>query len=525
MSFTDRSGATYEYNSSNYTTVAIQVLSQLAKLVRDPETRERARVMLARVGLSAALHMSPATGRWAGPHGRAYHQTVVGGGGRRPRAQDPRNSEGGLEIDTFRRFIQDGDLPAWLADATEWGDQPIQVVETTDASNGLGTSTYHGKSFSLGVANRELNNQANRYIAWQSNLFTLHYRRGEDSAPGSVFTRYIMDDEWLGDFQSTPARPKGNEIPEKGLFHGVQDCERAICMYTTAELNGLVTHFSAKAIVAWPRWDDKDEIWINEKRLERLPAVVEPGSTVVVVSGDAMMAIRPLSLTDMGRNAPIRIAEMEDRTLVLEMYNYLGPRKTFWELAFPGTFYKGAPRGGFYAEVAERSAYPNGAAFARVVASGKLTDEAEPPFTYDGQKPRMWKAEYARDGRTVGVETDLMNWPKPVRRWTDKGDLGQPMLESPVARESRTGKVQVGEATLTCGQQAAWLFASPKKRLVVAAYHGPDAAPLTLKLPGGSVELEALGTGMVIWDNGNVTVEGLNLKGTPRVTGGRLVSK
>jgi hypothetical protein len=416
-------------------------------------------------------------------------------------------------------------LPAWLADAAEWREQPIQVVETTDAVNGLGTSTYHGESFSLGVAWRELNNQANRYIAWQSNLFAIPYRRGEGSPAGSVFSRYIVDDEWLGDFQSTPARPPGNEIPEKGLFHGVHDQERAICLYTTTELGGLTAHFSGKAIVGWPRWDDRDEIWVGEKRLEGLPAVAPPGSTVVVVSGDAMTAIRPVAITDMGRGAPIRLAVMQDRTLVLEMYNYLGPRKTFWELASPGTFYKGAPRNGYYAEVAERSAYPNGAAFARVVSSGKFTDEAEAPFTYDGQRPRVWRVEYSRDGRSLGVETDLMNWAKPVRRWTDKGDLGQPMLESPLARESRTGKIQVGEATLTCGKQPAWLFVSPKKRLLVAAYHGPDVAPLTLKLPEGSVEIEGIGTGTVIWDNGNVSVEGLGLKGTPRVTGGRLAQK
>jgi hypothetical protein len=284
-------------------------------------------------------------------------------------------------------------------------------------------------------------------------------------------------------------------------------------------------HFSAKAIVAWPRWSEKHEIWVNDGRLQALAAMVQPGSTVVVASGDAMLAIRPVSLTEMGRNAPICIAEMEDRTLVLEMYNYLGPRKTFWELAFRGTFYKGAPRSGFYAEAPERAAYADPAAFARVVSRGKLTDEAEPPFTYDGQRARMWKVEYAREGRTLGLETDLMNWPKPVRWWTEQGDLGQPMLESPIARESRTGRVQVGDVTLICGKQAAWLFVPPKKRLMVAAYHGPEAAPLTLKGPEGSVEIEALGTGMVIRDNGRVTVEGLNLKGTSRVTGGRLAAQ
>jgi hypothetical protein len=509
MEFTDRSGATYEYNSPGYTSVVIRALAPLVRLTRDEPTRQRARVMLWRVGLSAALHMNVATDRWAGPHGRAYYHTVAG---TRP------------ELEGFQDFIREGSLPAWLSDAVESRDEPMQVVETTDALQGLGTYTYHSKSFSLGVATRELNNQANNDIGLQSNLFTLYYRRPESSLPGSVFSRYILDDEWLDDSEVH------NGIPEFGLFHGVQDRERALSLYTTNEwgLGGLKPHFSAKAIVAWPRWGDPgDEVWVDDRRVESFPASVPPGSVVVVVSGDAMTAIRPLTVSDAGRDAPIRVSLFADQTLAIEMYNYLGQSKLHWEFAYPGTFFQGVPQNGFYAEVAERSAYPNGAAFARVVSSGKFTDVAEAPFTqgYNEHKPRLWKVEYSRDGRSLGVEADLMDWAKPVPRWTDKGVLGQPMLESPLARQSRTGTVQVGETTLSSGKQPAWLFVSPKENLVVAAYHGPDVAPLTLKLPEGSVELDGIGTGTVIWDNGNVSVEGLGLKGAPRVTGGRLIQK
>lgn len=509
MEFTDRSGGVYEYNSPTYTSVAIRALSLLARLTRDQPTRIRARTMLARVGISAALQMNPATERWGGPHGRVYYPTLAG--------TEP-------DLDRFMDFIHKGVLPAWLVDAVEWRDEPMQVVETNDALQGIGTSTYHGKSFSMGAATRELNNQKNIDIAFQSNLFTVYYRRPESSLPGSVFSRYILDDEWLNESEIH------NGIPEFGLFHGVQDHERAICLYTTNEfgLGGLKPHFSAKTIVAWPRWGDpSDKVWVDDKRVESFPASVPPGSVVVVVSGDAMTAIRPLTITDAGRDAPIHVSLLADQTLALEMYNYLGQSKLHWEFANPGTFYQGAPQNGFYAEVAERSTYPNGAAFAQVVSSGKFTDVTEAPFTqgYNEHKPRFWNVEYSRDGRSLGVETDLMDWAKPARRWTDKGELGQPMLESPIARQSRNGRVQVGEVTLTCGKQPAWLFVSPKKNLVVAAYHGPDVGPLTLKLPEGSVELDGIGTGMVIWDNGNVSVEGLGVKGTPRVTGGRLVKQ
>lgn len=509
IEFNDRSGGTYEYNSATYVIVAIRALSLLARLTQDEPTRIRAEVMLAREGLGAALHLHPATERWAGPHGRACYHTVSGTA---------------PELEGFRDFIRKGSLPNWLTDAIDSRDEPMQVVETTDALRGIGTYTYHSESFSLGVATRELNNQVNNDIGLQSNLFTLYYRRPESSLPGSVFSRYIVDDEWLDD------SPLHDGLPEMGLFHGVQDHERAISLYTTKKigLGAMKSRSSAKAIVAWPRWGDpSDEVWLDSQRVESFPAPVPPGSVVVVVSGDAMTAIRPLAISDAGRDAPIRVSLFDDQTLAIEMYNYLGQSKLHWEYAYPGTFFQGAPQNGFYAEAAERSAYENGAAFARVVSSGTLIDVAEEPFTQgvDGHEPRIWKVEYSRDGRSLGVEADLMDWAQPTRRWTDEGELGQPMLESPIARQSRTGKIQIGETTLTSGKQPAWLFVSPKKNLVVAAYHGPDIRRLKLKLPKGSVELDGIGTGMVIWDNGNVSVEGLGLKGTRRVKGGRLVQE
>jgi hypothetical protein len=40
-------------------------------------------------------------------------------------------------------------------------------------------------------------------------------------------------------------------------------------------------------------------------------------------------------------------------------------------------------------------------------------------------------------------------------------------------------------------------------------------APLTLIVPGGRVDIEAMGTGTVVWDNGQVTIEAVDLRGEP----------
>lgn len=46
---------------------------------------------------------------------------------------------------------------------------------------------------------------------------------------------------------------------------------------------------------------------------------------------------------------------------------------------------------------------------------------------------------------------------------------------------------------------------------------------MTLTVPGGKVEIDAIEVGTVFWDSGKVTVDAVGLKGTPRVSGGQLV--
>ena len=180
------------------------------------------------------------------------------------------------------------------------------------------------------------------------------------------------------------------------------------------------------------------------------------------------------------------------------------------------------PRSGFYVEMAERSDHRNAAEFSRVVASGKLTDVTEAPFTYAGEGERLWTVQYSRDGKTLGIEADLIQW-ELRRRWNEQGEIGWPMLDSPVACETRTGHVTVGDAKLQCGKETGWLFGSPQTKRWAAGYHGLAPAPFTLTVPGGKVEIDAIEVGTVFWDSGKVTVDAVGLKGTPRVSGGQLV--
>jgi len=506
MAYTDRSGCQYEFNSPGYAGVALRVLHRLIELVQDETIRVCAEIMRSRIGLSAALHIHPATGRWAGPFSRAYHASAI--------------CRVNPEIHNIRDWLTSGVLPNWLANALADRPEKMDLIETADAKNTIVLSTHHSPSFALGVSTQQLTSQANRFIAGQSNCFIVQHKTNTDQA-GVIYSRYVLNEHWLGDFRPTPARSNTNLLFEEGQFHGVQQNNRAICLYAPRTLGAWETCHSAKAVITWQHRDHVENVWINHEPVTEFPATIPNNATVVVASGTVLTAIRPLTRTDLGRNAPTHLVE-RDGHLCLEIYNYKGSDKTFWEQAHPGSFYQGLPQCGYYAEVTERSEWPDPIDFSKTVASGTLNDTADPSATYDEGAERIWSVEYSREDQTVGIEVDLMQWILK-RRWDQKGDLDCPMLESPVAKQSRSGHIEVGEATLSCGPSPSWLYAAPSAGIYVAAYHGPDTSPLVLMVPEGHVALPSIRAGLVIWDKGEVTIDALDLRVEPKITGGKLV--
>jgi hypothetical protein len=495
MAFTDQSGIPQEYNSPTYTAVGVRSLHALARLTRDEATRARARLMSARLGLSIGLHIHPATGRWAGPHSRAYQPTIA--------CDTP------PEIEMVRNWIAEGALPAWVADLLQ-AERDFQVHETASVALESDLITYQSDAFALGTASREAGGQSNAIMA--------HYARPGAAKPGVIYCRYLLDDKWLGDFYHATDRTKSRNLLDEGQFHGAQSGPGAIALYTVPNNLGVVR--SAKAVVIVQGAAQVEEIWVGGQRISALPAEVPPGAVVVIASGAAHMAVLPLSRTDLGRNSPIRLVEING-DLALEIYNYLGTGKSFWEMRHPGAFYRGKPKCGFYLEMAARDEYPDGKSFGDVILSGQLRDESQPPYTYTQRgDERLWQVEYRRAGRKVGIAVDLMEW-KVKRRWTEQGDLIAPMLESPLARQNRDGRVEVDGGVLECGRAPAWLFHSPVADRWVAGYHGQEPAPLRLTLPTGSVEIEALAESVVVWDAGEVTAQAVQMRGVPRVAGGR----
>ncbi len=480
LEFTNQSGHPHEFNSPTYLPVTMRALGLLAKLTQDPTTRSRAQAMLARLGLSAALHLHPATGRWAGPHGRAYHPSIL--------------TETPPERMLLDEWIQDGLVPPWLGRLWDALPGSYTVTETASRPLEMALTTTLTPAYALGVATKGLSPQSNVVMAHMT-------RRGADH-PGVFITRCIVNDKWLGDSYHRTDRTRTRNLLDEGEFWGVQAGSRALGIYSPTRLGETQ---SVKVAWIWVRRETVDALWMGGQRVESLPQDVPPDTTVVAAVGDAYVAVRPLSFTRLGSQTPLRLVERQG-DLVLERYSYQGPAKTFWELNWPGPFFQGRPFSSFYVEMASRGDYADGAAFAQAIDTGQFEEHLDPASTYAGQGERRYRALYRRGDAELGIEIDLMQW-RLLHRWSHEGELGWPALAAPFVRQASRGPIQLGDVTLECAQGPVWLAALPHADLYVAGYLGLEPADVTLTTPHGAARVLGTEAGVISVVEGAVNVD------------------
>ena len=506
IGFTCRSGHPMEYNSPTYTAVSLHALGRLVENVQHADTRIRAKAFATRLAVSAALHIHPGTGRWAAPHSRAYHPSVVG-------ATPP-------ELERVQGWLADGTIPGWISEVLEERPPRYSISETAERSRGIGFTTHMTPAWALGVASTTTNPQ--------SDVCMLHYTRPDVEKPGVLYTRYVFNDKWFGDFYHATDRSQQRNLLDEGAFYGVMEGNRAIGVYAP---QSFVQGSSAKAAFIWTGCGEPEEVWIDGERVTAFPADVPPGATVVVGSGDVYTAIRPLTRTALGKETPARLVAREG-DLVLELYNYRGPDKRFWEQRWPGAFFQGVPICAYYLEVADRSDYANGAQMVQALAAGELSESLDAPYTFPAEGERRYAAAYSRDGQALGIEVDLMGW-RLLRRWDSRGDMGWPMLsaftaDSPAeaqrrgeesdapyfAQQSNEGRVAAAGAVAECAAPGLWLWGSAETGRWVAGHFGEETATLKLTTPEGNVTVSEMGAGLLVWENGNVSIEAT---GQPKV--------
>jgi len=510
--FTNRSGAPHEYNSPTYLAVDIMRMARLASATRDPRIALKARIAEERLWLQAATHYHPALAQLAGPHSRSYRDGWTGAGGylklilwkllgdgnlRRATPYYPKGREEGLLGIAGTEFH----CPAYVLDLLREKHFPYETRETTDAAAGADITTYMHGHYALGTASSSYGVGEPLEFSQQPNSLLLYFRREGEPGYGALCTRFVINDK---DVAANETDPGGADVWDEGRFAGAQHRNRAIAAYGLMPRIRPVSSYKLSVRVPGAAASD---VWIGDRRVERYPAAVEPGEPVVIAAGDAYIAVIPLEPSDMGAGAPIEM-KVSEHELVLDIYNYRGPPKTFWEHASQGgAFFKGNVRNAIALEVGSRTDFADVDAFRRHIAGARIADSVDEDYARE--------IVYSSDGGSVSLRYSLWDM-RVIERNCDGVPYAPPMGRAgavdgsgPQWLHSRDALIELGGARLMAGRAPKWLFTDGDRSRYVFVNPSDEVVPLWLETPRTIIECDAFGFGRVELDEreGIVRVE------------------
>ena len=404
VGFTAASGHVLEFNSPTYAAVSIRALGRLSNLVACPDTAVLADMMLWRLGLSYALHLHHATGRLAGPHGRAYQPSIDG--------------EAPPEAETFAEWLDTGLLPGWMGALYASLPDRREVREGILPSEQIAMHTALEPEFAVGSVTRSVHPQGNAVIG---------HLQGAEAAPGGVlYVRHILDDKWLGDFYHATDRSHSRNLMDEGDFLGAQHGPAVLGAY--APRSGRTAFRSSRTAFIWTRRVSIAAVYVDDEPAGTLPTSVAPGSRLTVCTDRTLCLLQFLHVPDLLQPATVEL-HRRGGDLVCDIHHYrAADTKRFWDLAWPGAFYKGRPACIFFLAVRPRRDLPLADDVRSRWAELSLSCTVEPARTrtHLREQRRATATASGPDG-TFSLDIELMDFRH--RTWPAAG----PGLEAPMA--------------------------------------------------------------------------------------------
>ncbi len=545
LAFTDASGAPHEFNSPTYLGVDILRLAALAERARDRGIAFKARVAEERLWQHVAAHWHPGLAQLGGAHSREYFDGWSGASGLLKLLIWRLLGDEALRRETpyVRRGREEGHVPValatlhcpdyvqgmlreraypFLARETAVGDGEPQITQISqiglvandggrrDAMRKLDITTYMTADYVLGTASRSYTVGAppEPWPAFTS--MHLYFRRDESPGYGALYSRYAIDDSVPGE-----SGHRGDDHFDVGQHVAAQNGNVAIVAYGLTPR--LRASRSCRLSVRLLGFADGDEIWVGERRIDAWPAPVAAGEAVVIATGGVYITLVPLAPSDMGSGAPIELTR-DGHVLSLDIYNYKGPPKSFWEhRSQAGPFYKGNVRNAFAIEVAGRGEYQDVDAWRRRAAELRVSDAVD-------DRHRRTITCTTPDG---GVSMTYSLWDMSLIERRADGEVIVPPMSCAAAASgagpqlvvSRDVAVDLGRLVTGSNAWVKWLFADDDARRYVVVHASDDARPLGLLTPDVRVECNAFGFGRIDVDEraGTVTVETAGEAGAVRV--------
>ncbi len=523
LAFTDASGAPHEFNSPTYLAVDILRMAAVAEHARDRGIAFRARVVEERLWQHVAAHWHPELAQLGGAHSREYYDGWSGAGGFLKLLIWRLLGDEALRRETpyVRRSREEAHVPIALA-ALHCPDYvqamlrdkayPFVARETADAARRVDITTHMTAEYVLGTAARSyaVGIPPEPWPAFTS--MHLYFRRDGPPGYGALYSRYAIDDSVPGE-----GGHRGDDHYDVAQHVAAQRGNVAIVAYGLTPR--LRPSSSCRLSVRLLGFGEGDEAWVGERRIDAWPAPVGAGEPIVIATGGVYITLVPLVPSDMGHGAPIELTR-EGGVASLDIYNYKGPPKSFWEhRSQAGPFYKGNVRNAFAIEVASRSEHADVDAWRRRAAQLRVSDAV------DGRYRRTITC-VTPDG-ALSMTYSLWDM-SLIERRADGEIIVPPMSRAGAAvgagaqlLVSRDSAIEIGRLTVESDASAKWLFADDDARRYVVVHAGDAATPMRVRTPDTSVECADFGFGRLDVDEraGAVTIETAGEAGAMRVRG------
>ncbi len=192
--YTKEQGSFTEYNSPNYTTVAVNALQLVKNYVRDPEALAMIDELYHLAWKHVAVRFHPPTGQWSGPHSRSYQELLPEGYQRMIEAGLAGTVSQTNDLSDARAAFEPRlvhHIPDDLKHYFTALDEPREVIERFEKPaydwmpDVVGT-TWLTPKLSLGTINRSdmWNQRRNLQAYW-----------GTAKKPAYLRTRFLKDDD------------------------------------------------------------------------------------------------------------------------------------------------------------------------------------------------------------------------------------------------------------------------------------------------------------------------------------------
>jgi hypothetical protein len=511
FAFTNRSGAPHEYNSPTYLAVDIGRMAALAEHTRDPRIALKARIAEEQLWLHVAAHYHPELAELAGPHSRSYRDGWTGAGGylklvvwkllgddalRRTTTYYPRGREEG-HIGVAETTYH---CPPYVLDWLRAKRYPFVTSEQADAAHRNDITTYVTDAYALGTAAASYGVGEPPEHWQQPNSMLLQFQRDGDPPYGVMYARYVINDKTPGATMHESMRD-AEDFWDEGRFAGAQHRNRAIIAYG---LLPRVRPTHSYKMTLRILGGASSQVWAGDRRIDQFPAAIEPGEPITVDVGDVYIAMIPLEPTNMGADAPIDLSVV-GHELVLDVYNYRGPAKSFWEhRSQGGPFYKGNVRNAVVVEVDGRSEVESFDAFRATIASAVIVDSVDDDLARE--------IAYARDGETLSLRYSLRDM-RVIERKHNGAVYTPPMgvagaLDGagPQWVRSRDALIELGGAKLMAGRTPKSFFADDETQRYVFVNPSEELAPVWLETPSTFIECDEFGFGRIKIDDASSAV-------------------